>query len=124
MASFPNFMKTPSNRISAGSQHTDGIEGYVFDGVDGTQVAFWECSSDASTEEHVHAFDEYFVVIEGQYVVFVDGKEICVRAGQECVIPRGARISGKVSAGTRTIHMFGDTRAQRATADHAARGND
>jgi len=37
---FPAFMKNDANRIAT-SSHTPGIDGYVFDGVDGSQVAFW-----------------------------------------------------------------------------------
>lgn len=114
MALFPEFMKRPENRIAAASQHTPGVVGYVFDGVDGTQMAFWECSVDASTAPHVHPFDEYLVVIEGCYRLTIDGRELCLSAGEECFIPRGSRISGTVSAGTRTIHAFGGPRAQRA----------
>jgi mannose-6-phosphate isomerase-like protein (cupin superfamily) len=113
MQQFPKFMKSAANRIAPAAQHTPGVEGYVFDGVDGTQIAFWECHADANTEEHIHEFDEYFVVVEGCYTVTMDGKMVQVNAGQECVIPRGTRISGSVVAGTRTIHMFGGRRAAR-----------
>jgi ethanolamine utilization protein EutQ (cupin superfamily) len=113
MAAFPDFMKNPQNRIGTGSQNTPGIEGYVFDGVEGSQMAFWECRNDALTAEHVHAFDEYFVVVEGAYTLILDGHEVCVKAGQECFIPRGTKIAGKVTAGTRTIHVFGGHRAER-----------
>jgi mannose-6-phosphate isomerase-like protein (cupin superfamily) len=113
MQEFPKFMKGPANRIASAAQHTTGLEGYIFDGVDGTQVAFWECHSDAKTAEHIHEFDEYFVVVEGCYTINVDGQELRVSAGQECVIRRGTRISGSVLAGTRTIHMFGGHRANR-----------
>lgn len=116
MNHFPVFMKSAANRIAAASQHTAQIEGYVFDGADGTQVAFWECSDDARTEEHVHQFDEYFIVVQGCYTLTIDGKDSEVRAGQECVIARGTRMSGRVTAGTRTIHMFGGRRAMRASA--------
>jgi mannose-6-phosphate isomerase-like protein (cupin superfamily) len=115
MAHFPSFMKQAANRIAATSEHTQGIEGYVFDGADGSQMAFWECGSDATTAEHRHPFDEYFVVVEGCYTLMLDGREVRVEAGQECFIPKGARISGKVVAGTRTIHVFGGRRAERAT---------
>ena len=36
MGNFPEFMKRPANRIAAGSQATPGVEGYVFDGADGS----------------------------------------------------------------------------------------
>lgn len=116
MASFPDFMKNPANRIAASSQRTTGIEGYVFDGADGSQMAFWECRSDAETEEHIHSFDEYFIVVEGSYVLSLDGKHVRVGPGEECFIARGTRIAGKVAAGTRTIHVFGGHRANRQSA--------
>jgi mannose-6-phosphate isomerase-like protein (cupin superfamily) len=120
MKEFPGFMKCAVNRIASAAQHTDGVEGYIFDGNDGSQMAFWECRADAKTEEHIHEFDEYFVVVEGCYTISMDGKELRVGAGQECVIRRGTRISGSVVAGTRTIHMFGGHRADRAVASPTA----
>lgn len=38
MADFPNFMRNAANRIALSSQFTEEIEGYVFDGVDGSQA--------------------------------------------------------------------------------------
>jgi hypothetical protein len=38
MNDFPEFMKNPANRIASGSQATPGVEGYVFDGADGSQM--------------------------------------------------------------------------------------
>lgn len=106
-------MKTPANRIAARFQHTPGIEGYVFDGADGSQMAFWTCSRDAVTEEHVHEFDEWFIVVEGTYLLTLDGQERRVDAGQECFIAKGTRVSGRATAGTRTVHAFGGHRAER-----------
>jgi hypothetical protein len=40
MHDFPTFMKNPANRIESASQHTAGIEGNIFDGADGSQMAF------------------------------------------------------------------------------------
>jgi len=110
MSEFPEFMKNPANRIGKEAQYTDGIEGYVFNGSDGSQMAFWTCSQDRATEEHIHEYDEYFVVIQGQYAVIVDGKEELIRTGQECYIPKGRPHSGRRTAGTRTIHCFGGKR--------------
>jgi mannose-6-phosphate isomerase-like protein (cupin superfamily) len=113
MADFPAFVKHPANRIAAGSQHTPGVEGYVFDGAEGSQVALWRAERDAETSVHVHPFDEWFLVVEGTYFLVVDGREVRVDAGQELFIPRGTPISGRVTAGTRTIHVFGGRRARR-----------
>ena len=111
---FPTFTKNPLNKVAPSAQHTEGIEGYVFDGADGSQMAFWTCDFDAETAEHVHDFDEYFIVVAGAYLLTLDGTEVRVGAGQECHIPRGTRISGRAAAGTRTIHVFGGHRAERA----------
>lgn len=116
MPAFPKFMKHPENRIATASQHTPGVEGYVFDGADGSQMAFWSVESEAVTAEHVHPFDEYVIVVEGAYVLLIDSVEVRLERGDECHIPRGARISGRVDAGTRTIHAFGGKRAERERA--------
>jgi quercetin dioxygenase-like cupin family protein len=116
MEEFPAFMKNPANRIATGDQATPGVEGYVFDGADGSQMAFWTCRENASSAEHVHAFDEYMLVVQGCYTVIVGGKRIGVRAGEEYVLPQGIPHSGEVVAGTRTIHVFGGHRADRAAA--------
>ena len=115
MASFPTFMKHQGNRIAAASQHTPGVEGYVFDGADGSQMAFWSVEAAAATAEHVHPFDEYVIVVEGSYVLWIDGVEVRLGRGDEYYIPRGSRIAGRVEAGTRTIHAFGGKRAERAS---------
>jgi quercetin dioxygenase-like cupin family protein len=114
MADFPKFMKSGPNRIASSSQHSAGVEGYVFDGVDGSQMAFWQTARDGATAEHVHPFDEWLVVLEGTYLLSLDGKEIRLGAGSECHIPAGTRISGSYAAGTRTVHAFGGPRARRA----------
>ena len=40
MNDFPEFMKNPAKKIATTAQATPGVEGYVFDGADGTQMAF------------------------------------------------------------------------------------
>ena len=52
MDDFPGFMKNPANRIATGQQATPGVDGYVFDGVDGSQMAFWNCRQTRT----IHAF--------------------------------------------------------------------
>ncbi len=117
MSDFPDFMKNPINRIALESQFTDDIEGYVFDGADGSQVAFWRCDQDRVSKEHAHDFDEYMFVIEGRCVVVVGGKRTVLNAGQELVVPRGTLQSMETSAGTRTMHVFGGRRARRERHD-------
>lgn len=113
MADFPPFVRNPHNRIARSSQYTDDIEGYVFDGLDGSQIALWSCRADRTSAEHAHDFDEYVLVIEGKVTATVDGQQIELSAGQELHVPRGARQSMAVVAGTRTMHVFGGKRAKR-----------
>jgi hypothetical protein len=54
MADFPLFMRNSLNRIAACSQHTPGVDGYVYDGVDDAQMACWTCGETAKSAEHVH----------------------------------------------------------------------
>jgi len=113
MAEFPDFMKHPENRIAISDQATPGVEGFVFDGADGSQMAFWTCSETAASAAHMHNFDEYMLVVEGCYTLIIRGERIPIRGGQEYVIPKGVVHSGEVQSGTRTIHFFGGHRADR-----------
>ena len=115
MEQFPEFMKQPANRIAASEQATPGVEGYIFDGAEGSQMAFWTCSETATSGAHVHGFDEYMLVVQGCYTLIVDGRRIPLRAGEEYFIAKGVVHSGEELAGTRTIHAFGGHRADRVT---------
>ncbi len=110
MKDFPAFMKHPANRINKESQYTEGIEGYVFNGADGSQMAFWTCFEDRLSKEHTHDYDEYLVVVHGRYSVVLGGKEESLLPGQEFFIPKGTPHAGRAIAGTRTIHCFGGKR--------------
>ena len=114
MHDFPAFMKNPVNRIVSSSQATPGVEGYVYDGADGSQMAFWTCGETASSAEHVHDYDEYMIVVEGCYTMLIQRQRINLKPGQEYFIPRGIPHGGEVVAGTRTIHAFEGMRAIRA----------
>ena len=113
MHDFPEFMKNPANRIATGDQATPGVEGYVFDGSDGSQMAFWNCRESAISKQHTHDYDEYMLVVEGCYTLLIAGERIPLKSGDEYHIPRGTLHAGEVVAGTRTIHAFGGHRADR-----------
>ncbi len=53
MNDFPEFMRSPINAIDPKSQ-SPGNVGYVYDGIDGSQVAFWTSTEDVISKEHVH----------------------------------------------------------------------
>ena len=113
MKDFPEFMKNSKNRIKQSSQFMKDIEGYVFDGVDGSQMAFWTVYADRSSKEHVHDYDEYMVCVQGEYTAIMDGKRIVLRPGDELLMPSGVPHGGECIKGTRTIHAFGGKRAER-----------
>jgi len=58
MGEFPEFMKRAVNRIATSQQATPGVEGYVFDGADGSQMAFWTCRETAASATHVHEYGD------------------------------------------------------------------
>lgn len=114
MEGFPGFMKNAANRVATESQATSGVEGYVFNGADRNQMAFWTCPKAAKSSERVHDFDEYLIVMQGCYALIIGGERIPVRAGEEYFIPRGTLHGGEVVAGTRVINAFGGRGAERA----------
>ena len=103
MNEFPKFMKHSANKIMTSHQTTPGVEGYVFDGVEGSQMAFWTCQENASSGRPAHKFDEYMLVVQGCYMLIIDGRRIPIAAGEEYVIPRGTPHAGEVLADTRTV---------------------
>jgi len=112
MKEFPSFMRNPCNAIDPAMQ-SGGVEGYVYDGVDGSQMAFWTTSKSGKSSEHTHDFDEYFVVLEGECILYIKDERMILRHGDECHIPRGIPHSTEFTAGTRSIHAFGGQRAKR-----------
>ena len=114
LGSFPAFLTGSANRVAPASMNIPGVDAYVFDGADGTQLLLCHAKSDARTGEQWRDSDEYLVVLEGSYVLTINGMDIELGAGREFIIPRSARISGRFAAGTRTLHAFGGQRIQRA----------
>jgi quercetin dioxygenase-like cupin family protein len=106
-------MRQAANRIATTDQATPGVEGYIFDGVDGSQMAFWTCRQAAPSAVHVHDYDEYMIVVQGCYTLILEGQRIPLTAGDEYFIGRGTPHGGEVVGGTRTIHCFGGHRADR-----------
>jgi mannose-6-phosphate isomerase-like protein (cupin superfamily) len=116
MDDFPAFMKTAANRIAMSSHATPGVEGWVFEGADGSQMTFWTCRENATAAPHVHDFDEYMVVVHGCYTLLFADRCVRLEPGEEYFIPKGTSHAGRVVAGTRTIHVFGGQRVEREEA--------
>jgi quercetin dioxygenase-like cupin family protein len=113
MDKYPEFMRQECNRISSKDKFTPGIEGFVYDGIDGTQITIWTSINGGEASEHTHEYDEYFIVVQGQYTVIIDGKYIPINVGEEYFIPKGIAHAGRSIPDTRTINAFGGKRAKR-----------
>jgi quercetin dioxygenase-like cupin family protein len=113
MDDFPEFMKNPKNAIHIDSHYVAGLQGFVFDGADGSQIALWSAQDAGTASEHSHPYEEYIVTVEGEYILHMDGKAVSLKPGQEILIPKGTKHYGQRVAHTRTIHAFGGKRAVR-----------
>lgn len=113
MNDFPEFMRHPANKIDSQTQYSKGIDGYVFDGADGSQMTFWTNHAGGKSTEHTHTYDEYVVVVQGQYTVIIGEMEFPLTAGKEFLIQKGTKHGGNATPGTRTIHAFGGKRVER-----------
>jgi quercetin dioxygenase-like cupin family protein len=101
------------NSIHAEGHYITGLEGYVFDGADGSQIILWTGREAGVAEEHSHPYDEYILTVQGEYILHMDGKKISLKPGQECLVPKDAKHFGERIANTRTVHAFGGKRAVR-----------
>lgn len=110
MKDFPIFMKNELNHIPSHQQNTKDIDGYWFEGRDGSQICFWTYFSDRESKENVHEFDEYVLCVSGEYIEIFNGEEHVLHQGDELLIPKGMPHHGRVKKGTRTIHAFGGKR--------------
>ena len=105
-------MKNKKNAIAEGDQ-SSGVEGYVYDGADGSQIIHWTCKEGGLSHEHLHDYEEYMLVVSGRYDMVIKGKKTPLSAGMEYRIPKGVPHAGEYIKGTRTIHWFGGKRADR-----------
>lgn len=110
MTGFPEFIKSELNHIDSNQQNTPDIDGYYYEGKDGSQVCLWTYFSDRESKENVHEFDEYVMCAEGEYVEIFGGEEHILHKGDELLVPAGTPHHGRVKKGTRTIHIFGGKR--------------
>jgi len=111
MKEFPEFILQPANRVASAPDAS--MQGFVFEGAEGTQIVFWRCQKGGEVAEHVHDFWEYCLVVEGTFDGLIEGEPIHLEAGDECTIPPGAKHSGRFSHGYRAIDAFGGKRVGR-----------
>jgi quercetin dioxygenase-like cupin family protein len=111
MNTFPDFVAAKVNQVA--HVPDPSMQGYVFEGMDGVQIVFWQCENGGEQPEQVHDFWEYALVVEGTFEGEVGGKKISLKAGDECVIPPGTKHSGRYSKGYRAIDAFSAKRVTR-----------
>jgi quercetin dioxygenase-like cupin family protein len=109
---FPEFMKRAANAAQV-PDTASGLEGYVFAGLDGSQMVIWECANGGASEMHVHDFDEYALVIQGTCISTIGGTKVMLNPGDECLIPAGVPHDGEYSVNYRAIDAFGAQRVSR-----------
>lgn len=116
MDSFPEFMKKTARKVDPSEQNTQGIEGCYYDG-NGGQMAFWTCNEARESKKHKHDFDEYTIIVSGQYTACFEDREIVLNPGDELFVPSGTVQWGRCIAGTRSIHAFGGKRVKGTSND-------
>ncbi|WP_335582403.1 cupin [Candidatus Formimonas warabiya] len=89
MKDFPGFMENSANHIDSAEQNTEDIDGYYYEGADGSQMAFWTCHSDRVSKKHKHEFDEYMVCVSGKYIAVINDIEYVLNPGDELFILKG-----------------------------------
>jgi quercetin dioxygenase-like cupin family protein len=93
---FPAFMKNELNQIDSKYQSSDQIEGYVYDGIDGSQMTYWKCKDKGYSTEHTHEYDEYMIVVQGRYTIILGNERYDINAGEEVLIPENVPHAGKI----------------------------
>lgn len=76
-------------------------------------MAFWTCPREEISLGHVHDYDEYSEVVQGQYTIVLEDEKIPLGIGQEYYLPAGVPHGGEFIAGTRTFHAFGGKLAEQ-----------
>lgn len=120
MKSFPRFMRRRCNAVKGG-RRAGGLKGYVFEGADGSQMVLWQGARGGTSARHTHDYDEYAIVIQGEFTGRVGRKKVHLKAGDECFIPAGTPHEGVYSPNYRAIDAFGARRVERASAKSPSR---
>lgn len=111
MKEFPVFMRHPANAVQQPGP-ASGLEGFVFEGRDGSQMVLWQCEKGGRSETHTHDYDEYAVVLAGTFTGMIGDRQVTMKPGDECHIPAGTPHSGEYTPGYRAIDAFGGRRVR------------
>jgi quercetin dioxygenase-like cupin family protein len=112
MTEFPRFLRNSANAVLS-DEAAGGMEGYVYDGADGSQVVLWHSAEGGASPPHKHDYDEYCIVVRGTFKGKIGGRAVEFGPGQECFIPAGVEHEGVYSSNYRAIDGFGGRRVRR-----------
>lgn len=62
----------PSENSVASNSQSEGVKGWIYEGIDGKQMAYWICEIDGESIKHVHKIDAYFTVVQGKYTLIIN----------------------------------------------------
>ncbi len=102
LGDFPAFLR--AGAPVADALGTPGMEGWIFEGQGGVRLELLRATRDAETAERAVEGSAYLLLLEGEYVLRLGGKEFVLKKGTEFQIPPGGKVGGRVVAGTRMIH--------------------
>jgi quercetin dioxygenase-like cupin family protein len=69
-------------------------------------TAFWEIKKGSELPEHDHIFEQITQVIEGEFEMFIGGKQYLLKTGDVAVIPGYIVHSGKALSDCKLIDTF------------------
>jgi hypothetical protein len=75
----PQFVKDDKDEIGSQSHFSKSVKGWVFEGASGHQATVWECDEDGQSQPHTHEFDEWLIVVAGEYTICSDRKRVPLR---------------------------------------------
>lgn len=99
---FPLFVRRGGEPV-ADPLGTPGVEGVRFRGEDGTSITLCRATRDAESAEHEPIAETYVLVLDGSYVIHLNGQDLSLAAGGELMLPQGLAVRARVTAGTRLL---------------------
>lgn len=84
------------------------VAGYIakFIHTENMTVSYWEIDADNELPEHSHPNEQISIMIEGEFVLKIDGEERKVIPGMVSVIPSNSKHSGKSLTECRIMDIF------------------